>query len=189
MAQSPRRRDASAPFGRSEPRLLAQPLDYIHLEHLRHREVCQAAEELAETDQLDRKLASAVMTFLLTDMALHVIDEEEDLFPVLRRRLKPSDEAGRIIGLLSGEHAADERLSQEIAAGLRAALDADESALPKPVCNALLTFADRQRRHLSVENAIILPLAGQRLSRRDLGEIARRMAARRGIELREGTRD
>jgi hemerythrin-like domain-containing protein len=182
-----RRRDPAAPFGRCEPKLLSRPLEFIHVEHLRHRELCQAAEDLAEAETLDRRLAEAVVDFLRSEMTLHVIDEEEDLFPVLRRRLKPSDEAGRIIGLLSGEHAADEKLSQEIASGLSAAIDAKATALPKPIRNALLAFADRQRRHLSVENAIVLPLASQRLSKRDLDEIARRMAARRGIRLRESS--
>jgi hemerythrin-like domain-containing protein len=184
MTQARRRRDAASPFGKSELKLLSQPLDFIHVEHLRHRELCRAAEELADTAEFDRPLARAFVSFLEVDMALHVIDEEEDLFPVLRRRLKPSDEAGRVIGLLSGEHAADEALSREIAAGLKAAIDTDATSLPKPVRNALLAFADRQRRHLSVENAILLPLASRRLSRRDLDQMARRMAARRGLDLR-----
>lgn len=188
MAEVRRRRDTASPFGMSELKLLSQPLDFIHVEHLRHRELCQAAEEIAETAAFDGTLAQAIVTFLKVDMVLHVIDEEEDLFPVLRRRLKRSDAAGRIIGLLSGEHAADEKLSQEIADGLNSAIEAEEKRLPEPVRNALLAFADRQRRHLSVENAIVLPLAGRRLSKRDLDEIARRMAARRGINLREGAK-
>lgn len=180
MAQPRRRREGAAPFGRSELKLLSQPLEFIHVEHLRHRELCQAAEELADADAFDDQLATAIVSFLENDMALHVIDEEEDLFPILRRRLKPSDEAGRVIGLLSGEHAADEALSREIASGLKSAIAARASRLPKAVGNALLAFADRQRRHLSIENAILLPLAARRLSKRDLDQMARRMAARRG---------
>ena len=90
MAQARRRRDAAAPFGKSEQKLLSQPLDFIHVEQLRHRQQCQATDELAEAETFDLRLASAVVIFLEVDMALHVIDEEEDLFPVLRRRLKPS---------------------------------------------------------------------------------------------------
>jgi hemerythrin-like domain-containing protein len=170
-------------LGRSDPRLISRPLDFIHAEHLRHRELCRIAEELADATDLDHPLARGVIAFLERDLPLHVIDEEEDLFPILRRRLKPTDEAERVIGLLSGEHAADEALAGEIAAGLAVALEAAKGPLPKVLRNALLTFADRQRRHLTVENAIVLPLAGRRLTKRDLAEVARRMAARRGLTL------
>lgn len=181
------KRDAAAPFGRSDTRMLSTPLDFIQSEHLRHRELCRAVEELAESvTGLDADLGRAVAEFLETEMVLHVIDEEEDLFPLLRRRLKPADEADRIVGLLSGEHAADEVLAGEIIAGLRAVMATGAGAPGKALRNALLTFADRQRRHLTVENAIILPLAAARLSKRDLSQLARRMAARRGIRMAEG---
>ncbi|MCB1511615.1 MAG: hemerythrin domain-containing protein [Hyphomicrobiaceae bacterium] len=179
------KRSRTAPFGRNDASLLSRPLEYIQAEHLRHRELCLAAEELAEGATLDEPLARAMLAFLVSDMALHVIDEEEDLFPILRRRLKPEDEAERIIGLLSGEHAADEALANDIIQSLQQILKAGDADMPGALRNALLAFADRQRRHLTVENAIVLPLASRRLSKRDLDRIASRMAARRNITFRE----
>jgi hemerythrin-like domain-containing protein len=179
MATRKRKREAQSPFGSSDVALLSRPLDYIQAEHLRHRELCHAAEELAEAVPFDVPLAKAIIAFLEQDMTLHVVDEEEDLFPILRRRLKPDDDADRILGLLSGEHAADEALSGKIVAGLRRSIEDKTTAIPDVLRNALMAFADRQRRHLTVENAIILPLARGRLSKRDLDQIAARMAARR----------
>lgn len=179
-----RRRDPKAPFGKCDHRLLKSPIDFIHAEHMRHRELCQAAEEVALAETFDALLGDAIATFLEMDMALHVIDEEEDLFPMLRRRVEPG--AVRIIGLLSGEHAADEVLARTLSTGLRKALTDGAPSLPEPLRNALLTFADRERRHLTVENAIVLPLATKCLTPRDLIELSRRMAGRRGISLPEG---
>lgn len=88
--------------------------------------------------------------------------------------------------LLSGEHSADEALAQEITGGLKVAISTSADLLPEVLRHSLLTFAARQRRHLTVENAIVLPLAVRRLSKRDLSEIARRMAARRNINRPEG---
>jgi len=183
MVAHKRKRSARAPFGRSDVALLSRPLDYIQAEHLRHRELCRAVEELAELDPFDATLAQAIVEFLESEMTLHVVDEEEDLFPVLRRRLKPDDDADRILGLLSGEHAADEALSREIVSGLRRAVGNKVKSIPDVLRNTLLAFADRQWRHLTVENAILLPLARGRLSKSDLDHVAGRMAARRNIKL------
>lgn len=179
------RRGRRAPFGRRDESLLARPLDYIQAENLRHRELCLAAERLAEHDTLDVPLARAILGFLETDMTLHVMDEEEDLFPVLRRRLKPGDDVARIIGLLSGEHAADKVLTDEIIQSLKQLLGGGRRCLPEALRNALLAFADRQRRHVTVENAIMLPLARLRLSKQDLERVASRMAARRHNQPKE----
>ena len=181
MATSKRRRSASNPFGKNTVGPQADPLGFIVAEHHRHRELCQAAEEVAAAVRLDKPLAKSIADFLVDDMTLHVIDEEEDLFPLLRRRAKPGDGIERIIGLLSGEHAADESLARMVVDGLRQALAMESDSLPEELRNALLTFADRERRHLTVENAIVLPLAGRRLSKKDLTELGRRMAARRGM--------
>lgn len=183
MASRKHKRSMRAPFGRSDAGLLSRPLDYIQAEHLRHRELCRAAEELADSEPFDALLARAILKFLEADMTLHVSDEEEDLFPVLRRRLTPDDDADRILGLLSGEHAADEALSREIVSDLRRAIEEEVAVIPDVLRNTLMAFADRQWRHLTVENAIVLPLARERLSKSDLDRVAGRMAARRNIRL------
>lgn len=172
---------AAKALGKLAPQLLKTPLDYILADHHRQRELFSLCDAMAEDASFDIGLADIIATFLETEMELHVIDEEEDLFPMLRRRLLPDDDAERIMGLLSGEHAADEALASEISKALRECIRTQCATIESQLRNALLTFADRQRRHLAVENAIILPLAATRLSKRDTADLGRRMAVRRGI--------
>jgi len=180
MKTQPRKRKAHV-LGKLPSQLLRTPLDYILADHHRQRELFSMCDELAEADAFDPQLADTIATFLETEMELHVIDEEEDLFPMLRRRILPEDDVERIIGLLSGEHAADEALAGEIVASLREGMRTDRITVEPALRNALLTFADRQRRHLAVENAIVIPLAAIRLSKKDTINLGHRMAVRRGI--------
>ncbi|MGI9478354.1 MAG: hemerythrin domain-containing protein [Hyphomicrobiaceae bacterium] len=184
MAKPARKRTRSTTaLGKLAPQLIKTPLDYILADHHRQRELFSLCDAMAEAETFDAELADIIATFLETEMELHVIDEEEDLFPMLRRRLQPDDDAERIMGLLSGEHAADEALGNEICQALRDGIRTKCTTIEAHLRNALLTFADRQRRHLAVENAIVLPLAATRLSKRDLADLGRRMAVRRGISL------
>ncbi len=175
------KRSALDVLGKLPPQLLKTPLEYILADHHRQRELFSMCDELALSDAFDAELADLIATFIETEMELHVIDEEEDLFPMLRRRLLPEDDVERIIGLLSGEHAADEALAGRIVALIRKSPRTSGAPVEPALCNALLTFADRQRRHLAVENAIVIPLATTRLSPKDLTDLGRRMAVRRGV--------
>jgi hemerythrin-like domain-containing protein len=47
--------------------------------------------------------------------------------------------------------------------------------------NNVREFSETQRRHVTWEDRVLLPLARQRLTPEDLAEIGRSMAARRGI--------
>lgn len=189
MTKKPQYRKHPRPvLGKLAPQLLKTPLAYILADHHRQRELFSLCDELAASNVFDAMLAGTIATFLETEMELHVVDEEEDLFPMLRRRLLPGDDVERIMGLLSGEHAADEALAQEIVRGLRHGIETKAATTDPALCNALLTFADRQRRHLAVENAIIIPLAARRLSKKDTADLGRRMAVRRGISESAGSR-
>ncbi|MGI9522769.1 MAG: hypothetical protein ACR2PG_14090, partial [Hyphomicrobiaceae bacterium] len=66
--------------------LLRKPLDYILADHLRQRVLCVLCEQLANTEVLIVEIAEEVVAYLKTDMRVHVIDEEQDLFPLIRRR-------------------------------------------------------------------------------------------------------
>lgn len=161
---------------------LRTPLDYIFAEHFRQRSLCRILAELAEASSLDREMAAAALGFLRTDFALHVADEEEDLFPLLRRRQHRQDRMGDILGQLSAQHATDGIDAGRIETALAAALEAETpSPLDAEARDTMLRFAASERRHLITENAIVLPLARARLSAADLEALGRSMAARRGI--------
>ena len=162
---------------------LTTPLDYIVADHFRQRVLCSILDDFAETGVLDRDLAGAALRFLKTDFAPHVIDEEEDLFPLLRRRSQPEDRIEDVLGDLSQEHAADKLDAGGIIRGLQTALDTDgDDAVDEDLRTVLRRFAASERRHLIVENAIVMPLARARLARDDLRNLGRRMAARRGLD-------
>lgn len=166
--------------------LLHTPLEFIFADHFRQRVLCGILDEMADTGFADRKMTEAVLAFLTSDFGTHVIDEEEDLFPLLRRRAQPEDRIEDVLGELSEEHAADKTDAQEIIDILHRALESDERSIPPPYTASLLhRFAANERRHLIVENAIVMPLAKVRLSADDLRNLGRRMAARRGTDFPE----
>lgn len=166
---------------------LRSPLDYIFADHFRQRSLCRILAELAQQPQLDTDMAAAALGYMRTDFGLHVVDEEKDLFPLLRRRRQRQDRMNDILGSLSAEHVADAIDANGIIAALVAAL-AEEDPVPlDDAARALMaTFAANERRHLTTENAIVLPLARARLTTGDLETLGRHMAARRGIDYPEG---
>ncbi len=164
--------------------LLQEPLNFIFADHYRQRVVCTLLEELADAATLDAAKAEEVVDFLANDMVRHVLDEEEDLFPLLRRRCAPEDEIEAILDKLALEHTADERLGRDLVVAIGALIANGTAPRIRPkVREMMLAFARSQRRHLMVENNIVLPIARTRLVEADIANLARRMAARRGVAI------
>lgn len=167
----------------STPALLSDPLDFLFAEHFRQRELCNLLGEMARADLLDRGLAMEIVTFLRHDLVLHVQDEEEDLYPMMRRRCPPEEEIERVFTTLTTEHAGGRQLAERMSVGLEAALRKEHPVAVSPgLRDAMLEFAHSERRHLALENAVVLPLARRRLTPKDLEAMAARMRARRRIE-------
>ena len=180
-------RDANS-VGIVDHALLAQPLEFILADHLRQRNLCCLLDRLADEPRFDEALAAAIADYVGDEMSIHVIDEEEDLFPLLRRRALPEDDVERVLGLLSREHSESDRLAEAIVGGLREAIVSGAAELDAELKDKLRAFARRERRHLAVENALVMPLAEVRLTVKDCEGLARRMAVRRGIHLHFGGR-
>ena len=161
--------------------LLDQPLDYVLADHLRQRVLCVLCDQIADSTEVDPEIAAEVVAFMTRDLVVHVIDEEQDLFPMIRRRATPEDAIEPVLGQLSGDHAEDEALANTIIAGLQAIRGVSPPKPPKDLRKALRRFAESQRQHLALENATLMPLAKRRLTPQDLTELSVRMATRRGI--------
>lgn len=164
-----------------DPRLLADPLDFLEAEHYRQRAALAHLERLRTETSLDRRaaLARLVHDFVATDVAMHVVDEETDLFPILRRRCGARDGIERVFALIAAEHARDLDLARPVMAGLARCA---KRAAPDPGFQAAVTaFVDSQRRHLAWENAFVLPLARKRLTAADRRRLGAAMATRRGL--------
>lgn len=161
--------------------LLAEPIAWFFAEHYRHRQACKLIEDVAAAMVFDRQRLVELVDFLEHDLPLHVIDEEEDFFPLLRRRCEPEDDVERVLGMLSAEHRNDVVQAHAVRDHLRACLvSARAPGLDPAQRRAMIAFATQERRHLGLENAIVLPIARLRLSQDDLTTLGRRLAARRG---------
>lgn len=172
------------PIERAPPALLKEPLEFLFAEHYRHRHMCKVLEYLAVTPVFEAGLIAGVDDFIRYDLALHVIDEEEDLFPLLRRRCSEDDDIEDVLGRLSADHALDQELAKTVRALFAQAL---EKRVPPSFMaggpQALLQLARQEKSHMALENAVVMPLARRRLTTDDLEAFSLRLAARRGVSM------
>lgn len=166
----------------SPPALMKEPLEFLFAEHYRHRQMCKILEFLAVTPDFNAALIASTDDFIRYDLALHVIDEEEDLFPLLRRRCAPDDDIEDVLGRLSAEHAMDQTLAREVREVFSQALEKREAPSRLPGgAETLIALARQERGHMALENAVVMPLARRRLSPEDCENLSVRLAARRGV--------
>lgn len=166
--------------------LLLEPLEYIFADHGRQKDLCRALKVLAkqsQTSDVSQETATTILQCLNHDLALHIADEEQDLFPRLRNSAKPGDKIDDTLRLLGSEHLRDHELVKIVTAGLKQIADAK----PVPDIQAFRTatelLSEIHLSHLNWENTVVLELARLRLSATDQREMAKSMAARRGIRL------
>lgn len=160
------------------------PLDVILGDHYRMRAMLNLIQHLARgrlTPRVREILAGVVRSFLELDYERHLLDEERYLFPLLEQRLVPSDLLDPSLRQLLTEH----RESRDIAAFLAeeaSRLQRFPKLLPsRRFRESAEAFALAKQRHIAVENAVVIPLARERLARRELLALARGLAANRTL--------
>jgi hemerythrin-like domain-containing protein len=165
----------------SELRALGNPLDFIADDHMRQREICVMTEHLAQGEVPDIAQMEELLAFLDHELCSHIEDEDRDLFGLMQRRCPAEDDIDAILPRLRANHDA----ALKSAARVRR-LIARQLANPVGFSDAdrkvLATFADHARRHVIVENAVVLPLARARLGARDLDALRLKMLRRRGLD-------
>jgi hemerythrin-like domain-containing protein len=146
------------------------PLDMIAMCHEAQAEMCDALEHIADglPDDIDRRLCARLAGWLQFDLALHHHDEEEALFPLLRKRAHPQDRLDMILERLASEHSTDMDLASDIAEELASLAQGHRPANPEMLGYMLRGFFEAYRRHVHWENALLMPLARQRLTLEDL---------------------
>lgn len=173
------------PFQSDAIRRLGQPsddpLEQISHDHLRQREVCAVLDRLAAMDRPDPEMAAGILPHFDTLLERHVHDEDDDLFPLLRRRSDPEDDINDTLDRLIRKHEVSLKLAARVRGILQAMVDTDTVPDTDEMA-ALKNFAVYERRHLIVENAIVLPLARARLTAGDLAALRSSMAQRRKQE-------
>ena len=165
------------------PRGFADPIGFLDREHYRQTVTYGVLRTLAaDPNRASAKDdAKAVLTSLTEHLALHIRDEEEDLFPALDRHCAGEEMFERTRALLSKEHETDHALSAALEGDLRALSEGKPLADAANFRAKALAFAELQERHLAWENDVILPMAQSRLSKEEVERLGRAMAARRGI--------
>ena len=167
------------------PKVFRYPLEFIFAEHDRQRIACATLERLAgDLDAADaRDNAAFVLNHLEVDLPLHIADEENDLFPLLRTRCLADDQIEAMLSLLRDEHEEDDSHCEALLGPLREIARGARPADAISFVARARAFARFQRRHLGWENGTILPLAERRLDDDDQAALGNKMAERRGISL------
>ena len=157
------------------------PLDVIAQAHAIQVQMCDAMERIADglPDEVDRRLCVQVSAYLQYDLPLHHQDEETALFPLLKARARPEDGLEEILERLAAEHVSDTDFASEISEALESMGQGNRVSNPDMLGYMLRGFFERYRRHVHWENALIMPMARQRLSERDLQELMARMERNR----------
>ncbi len=166
-------------IGTVDPRLLDEPIEYLEAENYRVRAVLSLLERLGSEARSDIRAATAqlVVDFIRSDIALHVADEEEGLFPLLRTRCETSDGLDRILERVADEPARSSVTRATVARKLEAARR--DRAIDNGLRIAIEKFIESQRRLLALEDTSVLPLARQRLTDADKRWLSRHMSERR----------
>ena len=157
------------------------PLDMIYQEHEQQESVFAKLEQIADDlpDSVDGNMVAEVSVYLKQNLALHIRDEEDGLFPLLAKRALPEDNYGAILAQLQLEHMVDESYAYELSAALEEIARGERPKDPNTLGHMLRACFESHRRHLAWENTIVLPLAKKRLTSDDLEELARVMRQNR----------
>ncbi|MCG8544183.1 MAG: hemerythrin domain-containing protein [Alphaproteobacteria bacterium] len=167
------------------------PLDFFRKEHDRGRSLCRRLRTVVDTlpDRPDQALATELIVFLREDLPMHVADEEQCLFPMLRARSLVGDPVDEWVRQLCEEHAADLTLSARIAGLLADVLRPAPDRVPDAVSRATRElavaahrFAECKYRHALWEDIVILPHAELRFSASDWYDLGDQLSARRNFK-------
>jgi pyridoxamine 5'-phosphate oxidase len=164
-----------------------QPLALWQACHDRIARVTGLLERLSEhlktfgADDAARTTAASVRQYFDEAAPRHHEDEDVDLYPRLRTRLrgKRARPVLDAIESLQADHRQLDALWRTLRETL-AAIARGEPAELDPA--AVAVFVSGYRRHCEVEDALIAPALARVLSAEDLAQIGRAMASRRGVD-------
>ena len=145
----------------------------------RWRSWCRTWRARAATTRRARRRARCCATSTAPGVQHHQ-DEEQDLFPLLRRY---AGERGRgdVLAALD-ELAHEHRSMDDVYARIRARLDdVAEARSPRLDIEQVAHFAWLYRRHIMREEALAFGFAAEALTAAERAELGARMAARRGV--------
>jgi hemerythrin-like domain-containing protein len=135
--------------------------------------------EKSGCDAEAKSAARAVLRYFDTSGRLHHQDEDDDLFPLLRRRAAVAGrpEVAAAIEELEREHETMEAQWNRLRERLLAITEGEARIVAEDVAR----FAWLYRRHMEQEASAVLPFARETLDEAQRALLAERMAARRSV--------
>lgn len=156
------------------------PLEMLLACHERIRAQCTTLEKLMlhlpahGCDLQARQAAQAILRYFDTAGQHHHDDEEQDLFPQLRA--SNDSTALALVTRLLDEHQVMDAAWQQLRPYLAALSEATATTLDAVTARRFIDVYDR---HITLENAQLIPLAQRLLSAEQLETLGNSMAARR----------
>ncbi len=163
-----------------DQRLVTTPLNWLARELERLRRCTLVLDNVATARVFDAIAVAEVIHCLRSEMPQQFADEAVDLLPLLKLRARRGDDLNGIIMRLTDGHHAMATLARQVLPRLEALKVVEEPARSDPwLAETLTVLAARQRAHLAMVGAVILPIARLRLRPRDLKALGHDLAARR----------
>ena len=140
--------------------------------------LCKLLQHLSShgCDTQARQAAQAILRYFDSAGQNHHDDEEQDLFP--RLLTTPNAEVHELIAGLLNEHKVLDAAWQQLRPLLLGIAEGQAEELDIKLVEHFITVHDR---HISLENAQLLPQAVRLLDHMQLEALGRSMAARRGV--------
>lgn len=165
------------------PEAFRDPIAVIEADHVLLLAVCDVLDRLVRNPRhgVEGQEIVAVRDYLRFHLPLHLADEEEDLFPLMRQHAAADDDLEQILSQLYLEHQTDRRLNDDLCSDIDCLIAGRAFADPARFLMNAFAFSETQRRHLAWENAVVVTRARKCLCNADRAELGRRMAKRRGL--------
>lgn len=153
------------------------PIDRIVADHAVQLELCDVLEAIADglPDMVDKRLVRQVIAILEHGLAPHFRAEEDFLFPLLRLRGASDPSLIAALDQLEAEHLRDDDICAELIEELRNLADRGGPRNADMLGYMLRGFFEGQRRHISWENAVVVPAARRILNQADLAELGAKL--------------
>ena len=163
---------------------IRNPIDVLACDHRRRLQSCDFLEQIADSlpDTVNSALCKKTISKLRYDLPIHHLDENQALFPLLRRRSRQGDNIDGVLDQLEAEHSADESYAAELTECLTLLARGEPPGDPNMIGYMLRGFFESYRRHLIWECELVLPLARKRLRAADLEELGQKMISHRDAQ-------
>lgn len=173
------------PFATPAP-TFDEPLEMLAACHERIEAQLATLEKLVEhlpargADVAAREAAEQIIRYFDVAGVAHHRDEDEDVFPLLRRHAaeRHRPEVSAVINGLEQDHTTMEAQWSRLRERLRLIIEGQDARLD---AEDVGRFAWLYRRHMEKESALVLPFAREAVSEAERAVLGSRMAARRRI--------